>query len=155
MCEQGQQHVWSLRSSEQPLTSHLHSSQQLVEWPCCMQAVGAWSVEACSANECNRDSGYCIDHSASANFLFGLWPGPPARFLPTGTSTGFQTVASSYWPVWGNGSSYSNDLDIGGTGPIGAEGYCHQGGTYGGSPSEICGGPQKWGKTDLEVWRPS
>lgn len=118
-------------------------------------AVGSWSLEACCkslGNECHRTDGYCHDRSASADFLFGLWPGPPARFLPKNT-TGYQTVASSYWPVWGDGRSYGNDLDMGGTGVLGADSYCNQGSSYDGSLNKICGGVQNWGQTEMEVWR--
>ena len=93
-----------------------------------VQAVGSWSMEACCAvggnvvagthgNKClpnGRNTGYCSDHTSSSDWLFGLWPGPPQRFQPTGTGsyaarTRYQAVSLG-WPLWGNG-----DLRIGDT----------------------------------------
>ena len=111
-----------------------------------LQAAGSWSVDACCAvpgNDCHSTychdlpgrhgpgpgvtpcSGtgcdYCWDRTSSSDWLFGLWPGPPQRFEPTGTDTTYQVVYADYWPSWG---SYS-DLSIigigsGGRGPRGA-----------------------------------
>ena len=121
------------------------------------QAAGSWSVDACCAvpgNDCGSDGGrrYCVDHASSSDWLFGLWPGPPQRFEPTGTDTKYQVIEAVRWPEWGGNS----DLDIGGTsGAPGREhGHCAQGYTYRGTPSEICGGFEDWGATDVEVWYP-
>ena len=105
-------------------------------------------------NECHRDNNpsYCLDHTSSSDWLFGLWPGPPQRFEPTGADTEYQVVDADGWPSWGSGS----DLDIGETSgaPGGSHGYCNQGGTYRGTHGEICGGRGNWGATDVEVWYP-
>eukprot|EP01045_Picozoa_sp_COSAG04_P024910 COSAG04_NODE_3186_length_3075_cov_2.017809_2_plen_133_part_00 len=82
-----------------------------------MQAAGSWSVDACCAvdgNECLRP-GYdsCIDRVSSSDWLFGLWPGPPQRFEPTGTgpfATEYQHARADRWPRWG---SNGPDLLIG------------------------------------------
>ena len=122
-----------------------------------MQAAGSWSVDACCAvhgNDCHRDNTdyrgpYCTDHTSSSDWLFGLWPGPPQRFEPTGTGTTYQGVVAEWWPVWGN------DLRIGSTsGAPGWRGECDQGGTYRGTDGEVCGGNRNWGATDVEVWYP-
>ena len=119
-----------------------------------VQAAGSWSLDACCAvhgNECDRDNHYCEDHTSSSDWLFGLWPGPPQRFEPTGTDTDYQRVRADDWPAWG----YGGDLDIGFSGaPGGSGGYCHQGTTYRGTDGEICGGDGNWGATDVEVWYP-
>ena len=60
---------------------------------------------------CIRDSTYpgtCVDQLSSSDWLFGLWPGPPRRFEPTGTDTDYQEARADYWPGWG-----SLDLAIG------------------------------------------
>ena len=121
-----------------------------------LQAAGSWSVDACCAvhgNDCNRYANppFCIDRASSSDWLFGLWPGPPQRFEPTGADTGYQRVWADAWPAWGNGF----DLAIGQTSgaPGGSDGYC-QGGTYRGTEGEICGGDNNWGATDVEVWYP-
>ena len=46
------------------------------------------------------------------------------------------------------------DLSIGLTSgpPGGYNGRCEQGGTYAGTPNEICGGYENWGETAVEVW---
>jgi len=121
------------------------------------QAVGAWSKDTCcqgSANRCYNAE--CDDETSSADSIFRLQPGDPERFLPTGTSpTGghptYQYVKAKGWPQWG----YNYDLNMGDDGPPGAgSSRCDQGGTYAGSPNEVCGGGYgTWGKTDLEVWR--
>eukprot|EP01045_Picozoa_sp_COSAG04_P025371 COSAG04_NODE_3319_length_2939_cov_23.714085_2_plen_73_part_01 len=49
----------------------------------------------------------CIDRASSSDWLFGLWPGPPQRFEPTGADTNYQNVGADRWPVWGS------DLAIG------------------------------------------
>ena len=125
-----------------------------------VQAAGSWSVDACCAvpgNDCGRGhnpmNDYCFDHASSSSWLFGLWPGPPQRFEPTGTDAYYQTVGADWWPVWGGGGY---DLAIGETSgaPGGSEGYCNQGGTYRGTRGEICGGGENWGATDVEVWYP-
>ena len=126
-----------------------------------LQAAGSWSVDACCAvhgNDCHRDRSkseggpYCLDHASSSDWLFGLWPGPPQRFEPTGTDTDYQTVYAGWWPVWGN----YGDLVIGDESgaPAGADGFCIQGVTYRGTNGEICGGYRNWGATDVEVWYP-
>ena len=124
-----------------------------------MQAAGSWSVDACCAvhgNACDTDStgSYCYDRASSSDWLFGLWPGPPQRFEPTGADTGYQAVWADSWPQWLKQGSNA-DLVIG---AIGAPGrafcYCDQGGTYRGTKGEICGGTGNWGATDVEVWYP-
>ena len=121
-----------------------------------LQAAGSWSVDACCAvhgNICHRPSvDSCNDHASSSDWLFGLWPGPPQRFEPTGTDTTYQRVRADRWSIWGNGYS---DLEIGTSGaPGGSGGECRQGGTYRGTDGEICGGDYNWGATDVEVWYP-
>eukprot|EP01052_Picozoa_sp_SAG31_P044503 SAG31_NODE_7786_length_1596_cov_3.189045_2_plen_126_part_00 len=117
---------------------------------CAAQAVGSWSVDACCAvpgNACNRTHGICLDHTSSSDWLFGLWPGPPQRFEPTGTPaahTSYQMVEIGGWPRWGG-----DDLDIGKT-----SGHCDQGQAYRGTTGEICGGRGNWGATNVEVWYP-
>ena len=119
-----------------------------------LQAAGSWSVDACCAvpgNDCT--SGYsCIDRASSSDWLFGLWPGPPQRFEPTGTDTNYQAVWADQWPHWGG----KDELRIGETSgaPGGSGGGCPQGGTYRGTDGEICGGDGNWGATDVEVWYP-
>ena len=94
-----------------------------------LQAAGSWSVDACCAvhgNGCHRpcDSKVvgdcCTDHASSSDWLFGLWPGPPQRFEPTGADTSYQRVVPDAWPLWGR----SADLRIGTSGaPGGESGY--------------------------------
>ena len=120
-----------------------------------VQAAGSWSMDACCAvhgNSCGRHSNLCYDRASSSDWLFGLGPGPPQRFEPTGTDTTYQYVVAGEWPGWGNG----RDLAIGATSgaPGGSGGDCFQGGTYRGTPGEICGGRGNWGATDVEVWYP-
>ena len=121
-----------------------------------VQAAGSWSVDACcavSGNDCGTGGAgrYCVDRASSSDWLFGLWPGPPQRFEPTGTDTDYQQVWADLWPRWGD----AGDLVIGGSGaPGGSQGYCHQGRTYRGTDGEICGGDGNWGPTDVEVWYP-
>ena len=125
-----------------------------------LQAVGSWSMDACCTvhgNECHRDNPspkdgpYCVDRASSSDWLFGLWPGPPQRFEPTGRDTDYQYVRAGWWPRWG----YPGDLRIGSSGaPGGSGGGCDQGGTYRGTAGEICGGDQNWGATDVEAWYP-
>ena len=125
---------------------------------------GSWSVEACCAdprNDCQ--STYCFDQTSSQDFLFGLWmPGRaggagPQRYLPTGANTYYQGIDPDYWPNWGGRAGIGGDLIIcnNNTTPGGTGGQCSQGGTYAGSPNEICGGEYNWGETQLEVWRPA
>ena len=128
-----------------------------------LQAAGSWSVDACCAvhgNDCYNKAGRscsgsacpeCDDRTSSSDWLFGLWPGPPQRFEPTGTDTTYQYVLADEWPRWGNA-----DLAIGfmSGAPGGSHGYCEQGGTYRGTDGEICGGDTNWGATDVEVWYP-
>ena len=133
-----------------------------------LQAAGSWSYDACCAvhgNDCtcHGQSGgsclgmtYCHDRTSSSDWLFGLWPGPPQRFEPTGTDTDYQYVAADAWPIWGR---YPYDLDIGATpgapgGSDGEFGGCDQGHAYRGTDGEICGGANNWGATDVEVWYP-
>ncbi len=114
------------------------------------QAAGSWSVDACCAvpgNDCDRSTNYCVDRTSSSDWLFGLWPGPPQRFEPTGTNTTYQAVEAGWWPVWGSGSGGRGDLNIDSP-------QCHQGSTYRGTPNEICGGEHNWGATDIEGWYP-
>ena len=130
-----------------------------------LQAAGSWLFETCCAaigNDCHRNdhspNGFCDDRTSSSDWLFGLWPGPPQRFEPTGTNnkyqyvdTKYQHAEADYWPVWGG----NNDLQIGTRGaPGGSHGGCHQGDTYRGTSGEICGGTHNWGATDVEVWYP-
>ena len=126
-----------------------------------VQAAGSWSVDACCAvhgNDCNRPCyagasfDCCDDRTSSSDWLFGLWPGPPQRFEPTGTDTIYQYVDADHWPLWGY---LVGDLRIGNSGaPGGSSGYCDQGSTYRGTDGEICGGGKNWGATDVEVWYP-
>ena len=96
-----------------------------------LQAAGSWSLDACCAvhgNDCYPGRP-CGDRASSSDWLFGLWPGPPQRFEPTGTDTTYyQVVRADYWPRWGSGP----DLRIGWTGgaPGGSAGDCNQGNTY-------------------------
>eukprot|EP01045_Picozoa_sp_COSAG04_P032759 COSAG04_NODE_6527_length_1309_cov_25.861983_2_plen_104_part_00 len=98
---------------------------------------------------------------SSSDWLFGLWPGPPQRFEPTGrldnvgAGTAYQNVGAG-WPSWGDGaviadSPSADDLAIGG---VAGQGGCHQGKMYRGAHGEICGGDYNWGATDVEVWYP-
>ena len=118
-----------------------------------LQAAGSWSVDACCAvhgNDCQRPD-YCYDRASSSDWLFGLWPGPPQRFEPTGTDTDYQHVDPDRWPAWGA----CHDLDLGGSdAPGGSDGGCWQGNIYRGTDGEICGGDGNWGATDVEVWYP-
>ena len=120
-----------------------------------VQAAGSWSVGACCAvpgNDCHSNPGWCFARTSSSDWLFGLWPGPPQRFEPTGTD--YQAVWADWWPRWGKGAP--PDLDIGATSgaPGGSHGWCSQGNTYRGTDGEICGGRQNWGTTAVEVWYP-
>ena len=122
-----------------------------------VQAAGSWSLDACCAvagNDCVRNNvNACLDRASSSSWLFGLWPGPPQRFEPTGTYTDYQFVRADMWPQWGGGSD--PDLAIGQTtGAPGEYGFCGQGYTYRGTRGEICGGDGNWGATDVEVWYP-
>ena len=121
-----------------------------------MQAAGSWSYDACCAvpgNDCHSYPGVCYDRASSSDWLFGLWPGPPQRFEPSGASNyhAYQWVETESWPRWG-----LSDLSIGSTSgaPGGSDGACNQGDTYRGTPNEICGGGGNWGATDVEVWYP-
>ena len=128
-----------------------------------VQAAGSWSVDACCAvlgNDCNHNPPYCWDRTSSSDWLFGLWPGPPQRFEPTGTGTDYKRIDAvdaddyqSRWPEWG---ARGADLNIGRTSgaPGGSYGFCNQGSTYRGRYGEICGGNDNWGATDVEVWYP-
>ena len=125
-----------------------------------MQAAGSWSADACCAvdgNDCHRGTctggaDCCYDRASSSDWLFGLWPGPPQRFEPTGADTNYQHVVADWWPMWGSGGA---DLRIGGiSGAPGGNGVCDQGHTYRGTLNEICGGDHNWGATDVEVWYP-
>ena len=100
---------------------------------------------------CIRDSS-CVDRASSSSWLFGLWPGPPQRFEPTGFGTYYQTVSPGNWPRWGQHDN--RDLAIGGSGAPGGSGVCDQGTDYRGTEGEICGGEENWGATDVEVWYP-
>eukprot|EP01045_Picozoa_sp_COSAG04_P018756 COSAG04_NODE_1760_length_5665_cov_4.392203_3_plen_659_part_00 len=129
---------------------------------------------AVHGNTCGeaQQTSYCLDHTSSSNFVFGLWPGPPERFDPTGHydpngGPQYQQVfEGSFWPRWGAGAEA--DLNIGDSedadqvprsdwpflGHPGLNGYCRQGHTYQGTSgsSSICGGNDNWGATDVEVW---
>ena len=102
---------------------------------------------------CSRGCDSCYDRASSSDWLFGLWPGPPQRFEPTGADTDawYQSVDAGSWPEWGHG-----DLTIGENSgaPGGSDGTCDQGITYRGTDGEICGGDFNWGETDVEVWYP-
>ena len=83
-------------------------------------------MDACCAvpgNDCGAfPSGqpYCQDRASSSDWLFGLWPGPPQRFEPTGTDTHYQYVKADHWPKWGSGGggqTNGGDLDISATHP--------------------------------------
>ena len=128
-----------------------------------VQAAGSWSPDACCAvagNNCDtfQDSAtfkhpYCLDSASSSDWIFGLWPGPPQRFEPTGTvtrygHTAFQHVQADSWPAWG---SIGNDLYIGDASgaPGGSHAYCNQGHTYRGTDGEICGGYNILGRRTL------
>ena len=120
-----------------------------------LQAAGSWSLDACCAvpgNDCGK-AGLCYDRTSSSDWLFGLWPGPPQRFEPTGANTGYQYSNPAYWPTWGGSS---DDLCIGGgessAAPGGENSACQQGKTYHGTPGEICG--QDSSVWDVEVWYP-
>ena len=117
-----------------------------------MQAAGSWSFETCCrvfGSDCHLNREDSTDHASSSNWLFGLWPGPPKRFGPTGTDADYQEANADYWPIWGQ----SGGLSIGGTAaPGGSYGACNQGSTYRGASHEICGGNLNWGATDVEVW---
>ena len=68
-----------------------------------LQAAGSWSVDACCAvhgNDCTTYSGMCDDRASSSDWLFGLWPGPPQRFEPTGTDINYQQTRAGWWPSW-------------------------------------------------------
>eukprot|EP01045_Picozoa_sp_COSAG04_P016343 COSAG04_NODE_1355_length_7112_cov_3.537716_3_plen_130_part_00 len=122
-----------------------------------LQAAGSWSLDACCAvpgNECHTLDGqrYCWDRASSSDWLFGLWPGPPQRFEPTGNVPDYQTVVEDRWPEWGG----NYDLYIGdhSGAPGNSNAGCGRGGTYRGTDGEICGGYENWGATDVEVWYP-
>ena len=105
-------------------------------------------------NDCGTDTltgeRYCTDRASSSDWLFGLWPGPPRRFEPTGDDTSYQSVGADSWPHWGD-----SDLGIGYySGAPGGFCFCRQGGTYRGAEGEICGGYHNWGATAVEVWYP-
>ena len=130
-----------------------------------VQAAGSWSMDACCAvdgNDCYNEgapNAFCYDQTSSSDWLFGLWPGPPQRFQPTGADTTYQSVDPRDWPWWGSGSGNYRDLSIGYSGPPGGQdggsiAGCNQGGTYRGTEGEICGGGGNWGATDVEVWYP-
>ena len=131
-----------------------------------LQAAGSWSLDACCAvhgNDCHRNDPtwgpHCFDRTSSSDWLFGLWPGPPQRFEPTGTDTVYQVAAADRWPRWGSGDGGDSGdggwgLSIGSGAPGGSDGRCDQGYTYRGMPGEICGGESNWVATDVEVWYP-
>ena len=135
-------------------------------------AVGSWSNTTCCAasgkNGCHlcATGPCCVDRTSAADFIFGLGPNEPQRYLANDTliqrdsTTYYQKAEPDRWPVWGGGA-----LNMGGdNGPPGTTAYCDQGITYGGQANEACGGGWDgyglpcegqgcWGKTDLEVWR--
>ena len=118
------------------------------------QAEGSWSKERCCAvqgNECGCSRcSYCVDRTASSDYLYRLSPGEPERYEPIpGGDAKYQDAAPTYWPTFG----YGIDLFIGyDNGPPGTSGSCDQGTTYRGSRNAACGGYGNWGHTDLEVW---
>ena len=92
--------------------------------------------------------------------MFGLAPGTPVRFTPTGDDHHhhFQTAAPGAWPSWGA----AGDLTLGSGGTPGRLARCDGGGTYAGRPGQICGGEYNWGPgrwgadgTEVEVWYPT
>jgi hypothetical protein len=117
-------------------------------------------MDACCAvpqNWCQRDQGRCYDVTSSANWLFGLWPGPAERFDPqpggNPNANGrfdYQNVVSNGtgWPAWGCNDDCDLIIDHDGGG------YCDQGHTFRGKHEEICGSTRGWGATAIEVWRP-
>ena len=73
-----------------------------------VQAAGSWSFDGCCAahgNTCDKQNNRCIDHASSSDWLFGLWPGPPQRFEPTGYDDAYQHVRADYWPDFGGKDS--------------------------------------------------
>ena len=95
--------------------------------------------------------GYHWASGAANDFLFRLGPDTAASYRPSGANTDYQYCSPGYWPEWGDGGS----LSFGYEGlPLGANGRCHQGGTYVGAPNAACGGQSNWGATDMEVWYP-
>ena len=70
-------------------------------------------MDACCAvpaNECRRpNDDSCVDRTSSSDWLFGLWPGPPQRFEPTGTDTTYQRIYTDAWPLWGIGGAIGGD----------------------------------------------
>ena len=127
--------------------------------------LGSWSVALCCAvggeNTCGSSSdpncgpNCCIDSTSEGNWLFGLEPGPPAKFGPTGTYGDYQRVYAGYWQKWGFlGDLWIGDLDWQPDGALGVRGSCDQGGDYDGMPNQICGGDDNWGETNMEVWYP-
>ena len=124
------------------------------------QAEQSWSHDRCcagSGNICKGSS--CFLTKASNDFVFGLAPGTPVRFTPTGGDHHYhyQTAAPDSWPSWGA----AGDLDVGSGGTPGRLARCDGGGTYAGRPGQICGGEYNWGPgrwgadgTELEVWHP-
>ena len=125
-----------------------------------LQAAGSWSLDACCAvhgNDCHRNDypPRCYDRTSSSDWLFGLWPGPPQRFDPSGADTDYQTTNLDYWPMWGGAKLKNLSLAIGYKGTIGGgQGRCRQGTAYRGTDGEICGGTDNWGAADVEVWYP-
>eukprot|EP01046_Picozoa_sp_COSAG06_P006501 COSAG06_NODE_306_length_17801_cov_6.989210_12_plen_1895_part_00 len=138
----------------------------------------SWRMEeCCAANppDCGgaggAGSGHCWDNTATSNFLFGIVPGPPARYDTTGMDDDYQYVAFDWWPRWGYGSDTGGatahgDLNMGGMDALGSTGRCNQGESYAGIPNQICGGDAalgqspygrtlgglSWGETHMEVW---
>ena len=101
-----------------------------------------------------RDPPFCIDRTASSDFLFRLQPGEPKRFLPIGgfgrDTTQYQLLESGNWPQWGHGDLWmGNHYCMAGQEYCGS--VCDQGHTYAGFSNEACGGSH-WGPTDVEVW---
>ena len=138
----------------------------------------SWSLDTCLVNGGDQPGNYCNERTASGNFIFGLEPGSPERFDPTGVDTNYQRTGPSYWPVWGLHGALSSgyngyDLSMGtGNGPPGTnQADCFVGQTYGASqPDQICGrtavnccpaewsttsthAVDGWGTTEIEVWR--
>lgn len=128
-------------------------------------AMRSWNWTKCCQtphNWCDQtwQNGNCMDRTASGNFLFGLWPGPPIRVDPVQGHTNYQKVVQDRWQGWGgnlDSASASFQFGWGPTGNI-AQGRCSGGGTYGtrSSVSRLCGmGESDWGgETNIEVFRP-
>ena len=89
------------------------------------------------------------------SFIFGLAPGTPTKFSPSGSGDTCQFVDPGYWPGWGRNSGGYYDLTFANAPQSltnAGSGYCNQA-AFTAATDEICGGYQNWGTTQLEVWR--